>query len=503
MTARSKNRHLFNIFGILIVGLWLVMISFLVRKVHFKDQGVGAEYGLSAEPIGSPQREWKEIYLKNRKVGYASNLIRPFQDGYFVQEEIFLKLELMGFANRVHTITQAQLDKGYLLRNFYFTMTSGVVKFNISGRVEGDELLLKTGRDAGKKTRRIKLPRIPMIGAGMGYYFRSREIRVGNTYAMPVFDPSTMAQKETVIKVAAKEQIQINRRTFEVFRLETELWGGRMTFWLDEEGRVMKEEGFMGLTLVKSSAANAPLDMEGGGEIDLYDLAAISIDRELPTPERLKYLKLKVEGVDDHMTLNRETWNGGRQRYRDGIMEVTREKPPFKGLYSLPFDGSGRGMETYLKPEFNIESDAEEVRETARKIAGDEKNPFKVARKTMEWVYDNLDKKPVVSVPSALDVLRTRVGDCNEHSTLLTALLRASGIPAKISVGLVYTRGKFFYHAWTEAFVGEWITMDATLGQMPADVTHIKLLEGNLDRQVEIAGLIGTLTLRVLDLGYD
>ena len=100
-------------------------------------------------------------------------------------------------------------------------------------------------------------------------------------------------------------------------------------------------------------------------------------------------------------------------------------------------------------------------------------------------------------------VLRTGIGDCNEHATLLTALLRASGIPAKIVVGLVYTRGKFFYHAWTEAYLDRWVSMDATLNQMPVDVTHIKLFEGNLDKQVEIAGLIGTLTLEVLDFRND
>jgi hypothetical protein len=45
--------------------------------------------------------------------------------------------------------------------------------------------------------------------------------------------------------------------------------------------------------------------------------------------------------------------------------------------------------------------------------------------------------------------------------------------------------------------------MDATLNQMPVDATHIKLLEGNLDKQVEIAGLFGSLELEVLGYRYD
>jgi transglutaminase-like putative cysteine protease len=121
----------------------------------------------------------------------------------------------------------------------------------------------------------------------------------------------------------------------------------------------------------------------------------------------------------------------------------------------------------------------------------------------MTWVYRNVDKRPVVTVPSALEVLKTRVGDCNEHSVLLTALLRSAGIPARINVGLVYARGKFFYHAWNEAYLGTWISMDSVLNQMPTDATHIKMIEGGLQKQVDIIGLMGKLNLKIVDHRYD
>ncbi|MBS1238002.1 MAG: hypothetical protein H6R37_1246, partial [Deltaproteobacteria bacterium] len=35
------------------------------------------------------------------------------------------------------------------------------------------------------------------------------------------------------------------------------------------------------------------------------------------------------------------------------------------------------------------------------------------------------------------------------------------------------------------------------------DASHIKLLQGNLDKQIEIAGLIGELKVRILDHRYD
>jgi transglutaminase-like putative cysteine protease len=121
----------------------------------------------------------------------------------------------------------------------------------------------------------------------------------------------------------------------------------------------------------------------------------------------------------------------------------------------------------------------------------------------LAWVYENIEKRPVVSVPDALSVLETRVGDCNEHAVLLTALLRAVGIPARECVGIVYTDRRFFYHAWTEAWLGQWISMDATLNQMPTDATHIKLVHGGLDKQAELMALMGKLRLEIVDYGYD
>jgi transglutaminase-like putative cysteine protease len=115
-----------------------------------------------------------------------------------------------------------------------------------------------------------------------------------------------------------------------------------------------------------------------------------------------------------------------------------------------------------------------------------------------------------VSLPSAREVLRTKVGDCNEHTALYVAMARAAGIPSRIAVGLVYTRGAFYYHAWPEVFVDEtgsgvgrrgvWLPVDPTLNQFPADATHLRLARGGLDRQASILPLVGRLTMTIVDV---
>ncbi len=111
-----------------------------------------------------------------------------------------------------------------------------------------------------------------------------------------------------------------------------------------------------------------------------------------------------------------------------------------------------------------------------------------------------------MSLPSAREVLRTKVGDCNEHTALFVAMARSVGIPARIAVGLVFMHGAFYYHAWPEAYVtegsglGMWLPVDPTLNQFPADATHLRLARGGLDRQSAILPLIGRLKMTLLEL---
>ena len=153
----------------------------------------------------------------------------------------------------------------------------------------------------------------------------------------------------------------------------------------------------------------------------------------------------------------------------------------------------------YLAPEPFIESDAPEIVAEAEKAVRGVTGTRARAERLTRYVNALLDKKPTVSLPSAREVLRTKVGDCNEHTALYVAMARALGIPARIAVGLVYIHGAFYYHAWPEVYIDEglrtraglWLPVDPTLNQFPADATHLRLARGGLDKQAAILPLIG------------
>ncbi len=47
---------------------------------------------------------------------------------------------------------------------------------------------------------------------------------------------------------------------------------------------------------------------------------------------------------------------------------------------------------------------------------------------------------------------------------------------------------------------GRWLPADPTLNQFPADLTHIRLARGGLDRQAVLTQAMGRLKITILDL---
>lgn len=152
-----------------------------------------------------------------------------------------------------------------------------------------------------------------------------------------------------------------------------------------------------------------------------------------------------------------------------------------------------------MKPTALIQSDHPLIRGKAEEVVGDRRGTVEAIRVMNEWVYQYIEKKPTLSLPSALEVLDSGVGDCNEHALLLVALLRSMGIPSRPCVGVLYFRDGFYYHAWAEAWMGRWVSVDPTLNQLPADATHIKFIHGDIENWVDLVKIIGRLEVEVLD----
>jgi hypothetical protein len=487
-----KKSVIYKLSGILVVLFWLFVMAELIKRTNFIQKGTDLTQ-IDKNHFLENREEWKEIFLKGRKVGYTVTRVKAIEEIFEVNEEIFLTVNLMGSTQEILSSTRAELDKEFYLNNFNFSLSSGLIEFKISGSIKGNNLHLSMGKKGKEETKLIRLPSKPMISVGITQFFKSCTFKIGDSYHFPVFDPATMTSNPAVIKVVAKEDVEIDSKLYKAFRLEMDFLGQPLIFWIDENGESLKEKGFMGFTLVKSSTTKAPLGLDRSQRVDFYELSAIKVAQRLPNPRELSYLKILFDQTPFPLP-----FNGARQSLTDKVLTIRKEIPPFKASYTIPYEGKD-SLCHFLNPEMFIQSDDNEIIRLARQIVKRTTDPFLAAQMIMDWVFENLEKASVVSIPNAKEIFTHKKGDCNEHATILTALLRAVGIPARIVVGLIYKDGKFYYHAWNEVYINRWVSMDSTLGQMPVDATHIKLIEGGIEKQVQIAGMIGNLTFTILD----
>ncbi len=187
-----------------------------------------------------------------------------------------------------------------------------------------------------------------------------------------------------------------------------------------------------------------------------------------------------------------------------GGYTYTIARAELSGLLIPAYGAFPTETQEYLTPTLEVESSSREMTDTVRKIVGKPGDPLSDARKITAWVYKNINKR-MVDTTSALDTLNSLEGECQAHANLEAALLRAAGIPAKVVSGIVYSAdiGGFAYHSWNEVYLGSWVGVDASFGQFPADVTHIKFSEGGPESIIDTIPLVGAIGLHVVEERRD
>ncbi len=437
----------------------------------------------------SEQDTWMTIFQNDEKIGYSHTVFKKVGDTYESHETLYMQLVVMGMARQVKLATTGILNNDLTVRSFSVSISSGRFDFSANGRVEGQALVIET--ETGGKTETITLPvaEPPYLSAGLLPAVLEAGPAPGDTLTFPVFDPSVMASMPVKVTVEEKGEVRNMGRMVAATRMTLSFKGSEQSVWVSEDGEILEESGLMGLKLVKTGKAEAMAPITGTAG-DFTELAAIPVDVSFDNPEALKMLQVKISGAE----LPVEDMSEGRQQLAGQILTI--EKETLAALDQTKV--FGRRHWRYLKATPFIQSNDPEIVLLANDIVKGHTTVLEKGRALVNWVYEEIDKRPVVSLPDARSTLKNREGDCNEHAVLLAALARAVGFPARVETGLVYMNGRFFYHAWNRLFLGRWITADAALGQLPADVTHIRLALGAEQQQLDLIPLIGRLELEII-----
>ena len=504
-----------------VLALWLVGLGVLAQRELFRPHLEQlAEAGLRVTPGAT----YFAVLQRGEQLGFASTTVDTVEAGITVADYLVADLPIAGKLHRASARTTVKLSRALRVRSFTLDIDAGLTPMKAAGSVLGDTLLLLTMRGvAGQPmdTQRIRLtgpillPTLVPLAVALG-----ERPKIGRTYTLPIFDPTTMAARDARVRVAAESVFVLQDSsvfdaatarwrgarpdTVRAWRLETEGSSatGGFAGWVDEQGRVVLASHLLGLTLERRpyevafenwKADAAKRGTQIAADRDIYESTAISANKTLR--KNLSELKLRLTGVE----LDGFDVKGYRQRLRGDTLTITREAPAaLKAVYALPNGARATVMSVFLDEEPLLEVGNPEIVALSHRLRGKDTDPRIVAERINRWVYDSLDKRITVGVPSALATLRSRSGDCNEHAQLFVALARVAGVPARVAAGLAYLDGKFYYHAWPEIWLERWVAIDPTFGQFPADASHLRFTIGGLGKQAELLRLMGTLRLDVL-----
>ena len=492
---RPVPRSLSRPLSILILVAWAFQMASLV---HRSLQAASVTMAADLSRYGSAA-QWKGVYYRGEKIGFAVTQTVPSADGYELQEDGQIQMTLLGASTAARIRTLARVDKAFALRSFNFSLDPGTGAVEVSGTLGdgGRRLELTTKTKAGTRTETRQLDEPPALSLNLSRRLAAEGLKPGAHFTVPVFDPATMRNSPLTVDVEAREVVRAAGRPVPAFRIRMEFAGITSTSWVTDVGEVVREESGMGLIVVKETRDRAlALAVPGDLQKDMLEAAAVAPrgPGRIDDPKRVDLLRLRVEGIPSAGP----DLQGAGQTMTGDIIEI-------RDLTGAAAEAPDPDAARHLQPEPFVESDAPEIVAEARKAVGDAAGPRAQAERLVRYVNALIEKKPTVSLPSALEVLRTRVGDCNEHTVLYVAMARALGIPSRIAVGLVYLHGAFYYHAWPEVYVegpgprGLWLPVDPTLNEFPADATHVRLARGGLDKQAAILPLIGRIRMSILE----
>jgi len=455
----------------------IFMALLAVRMGWFQS----AELPVSA-PKGtiSKSETWMGIYQKSLKIGMSHRKISQAAEGVAISETTVMRLNTMGMVQDILLQTEGVLNADFSLASFRAEIKSGLFRFAVSGEVQGAFFVLS----ANGRPMTLSLQPPIYLSAALWDAASSAGLSENQSLTLSVFDPLTMTPQPVKITALGTDRIEIMGAWQAARKVSVEVMGSRQTAWIDTDGSVLQEEGVMGITLKKISAEEAKDSALVAGE-DLTLAVSVPADRLIMDADKLSRLILRITGV--------EIMSTERQRFDSGILTLSREV--LSGLSENYFAEPAM----FLEPVALIQSDHPLILKQLWQIISEKDMPLVRIQKISEWIFQNIEKRPVLSVPNALETLENRMGDCNEHAVLFAAFARAAGIPARIEVGLVHLRDRFYYHAWNSVFLGKWITVDSLMNQIPADVTHISLSRGNPESQFEILGAIGNIGISILE----
>ncbi|MEO0116705.1 MAG: transglutaminase domain-containing protein [candidate division WOR-3 bacterium] len=436
---------------------------------------------------------WLGFYLNGKKVGYSFQKFQIGPKNFRFYNRAKMRLAMAGSVQELLTTTDCTTNPDFSIQGLRFDLIAPKQKVRINALVKENELYQEVFTEKGPRRTKISLEDKIYPSFALGKIVHQKKLTPNKDYNFHIFEPILNKILLATVTVLGKEEVKIGDSTYLCTKAKVVMANNTSFYWIDTLGREIKEETPPQMLAIRESPQEALSQEKGEEAIDIISYFSIKVDTVIPKAQGLEYLKIQITGIK-HSDFD---LNLAEQKVISEDPLILEIRYPH--LQEKPIPLPINQQKEFLKPSLYIQSDDRDIINKAKEVKGGKEDAQEVAKKILFWVYEHLRKVPTASLPSAVDVLKSKEGDCNEHSILFAALCRAAGIPAKICVGLVYFQGSFYYHAWNLVYLDRWVPCDPTFGEFPANPTHIILKVGEIEEQAKVLNAVGKIKIKVLE----
>jgi hypothetical protein len=462
----------------------------------FSSQAVaGTPFRLENLPSGE---SWFGIFFNDERAGFSYARVREDQAGYELYGESSVKMSGFAFSRDASTRETYLVNKDLTLRAFTVDQTIDGSPTSIKGETSPSGLKIAINGGGRNKEKLLKSNGPVYPPMALNYLPLLKGAEPGKVYNISMLDPEGVKIKKVKITVVGPDTLG----SIKTIHLKNDLYPVDNDIWVDYKGSTVKEsvrDGWI-VTLAEEEKTIRQYIAEAALARNdfIVNFSLVRVETPISRPADVNRMVIEMSPFPDHAALMVNAVQK-MERMDGGKALVTIENTLLKSRPEAT-EGDLSEPDKYLKPTDHILSDNPVIVEKKAEIISDEKNPDKVVEKLTRWVASHVKDSPTES-SSPVETLKKEAGNSLAHARLFSSLARSAGIPSRLVAGLVYVRDKgFLYHSWVECYLGYWLPIDPTLGEVPANATHVKLVEGDSPEDlVALSEFIGKIKIKVIE----
>ncbi|MEM1346942.1 MAG: transglutaminase-like domain-containing protein [Myxococcota bacterium] len=494
------------------MSAWLALLVAYTIKVHVLDVPLDMGEYTSEGVVFTPGNHWMILLREKEEIGYIHEARSALDDGWLLEYQMLVRIELVGQTQTVDTTMRAILDKDAYLSAFTASVDSAAGAFEVEGEVREDaiELTVVLGEDETPQKHSIPVTEpVRLSVSALNELIASKDLEVGRDYTQSFFDPLSMSQRELTYTYLGRVALESYDIRYDVHHFRQQVMGNELDVYITDAGELVLQELPLrtrstkipnGLGRLRSAEIRRTLREKQQGAREALDahpdttLLDGLLPKSDPTPldlsgamqrlsERLEGQKhqdygappqtrWRITGVDEAMKLELTSSRQRALTTREDPSVVIVEVGAHGAIAQAPED-----LEPLLAATPRINHDAEAIAALLEGIDPAAPAPQRAAS-VVAAVAKALKTQPNAAIQSAAAALEYGKGDCTEYTLITVAALRRLRLPARFAQGVLLEGGATAAHQWAQywdASNGQWVDVDALKPEGATTDAHLQL----------------------------